>query len=173
MSVAALAPDYRKAYYSCYGDWVDVSAPGGDVYKDKTILSTIANGEYGYMQGSSMACPHVSGIAALLLARYQGQGFTSEMLREIICSSTTDIAKYNVSYPGQLGKGLVNTALAMSYSEEVPGEVVGFSYAFNSNSAILSWMVPSDEPVFAYHIFISKSSLLLLILLPLHKRSKS
>ncbi|MDD5951740.1 MAG: S8 family serine peptidase [Bacteroidales bacterium] len=159
LSVAALAPDYRKAYYSCYGDWVDVSAPGGDAYKDKTILSTIANGEYGYMQGSSMACPHVSGIAALLLGRYQGQGFTCEMLREIICSSTVDIAKYNVSYPSQLGKGLVNTALAMSYSEEVPGEVEGFSYELNSNSALLSWMVPSDEPVFAYHIFISKSSL--------------
>lgn len=88
ISVSAVAADFTPASYSNYGAEVTISAPGGDaeyynpVGKDDpeywasgefsgSILSTmIQNGKsaYGYMDGTSMACPHVSGVAALGLS---------------------------------------------------------------------------------------------------------
>lgn len=88
--VSSLAADYTPACYTDYGSLVTLSAPGGDLeYYSKigeqedeywaettteqkgAVLSTmIQNGQpaYGYMEGTSMACPHVSGVAALGLA---------------------------------------------------------------------------------------------------------
>lgn len=88
--VSSLAADYTPACYTDYGSLVTLSAPGGDLeYYSKigeqedeywaettteqkgAVLSTmIQNGKpaYGYMEGTSMACPHVSGVAALGLA---------------------------------------------------------------------------------------------------------
>ncbi len=87
--VSSLAADYTPACYTDYGSLVTLSAPGGDLeYYSKigeqedeywaetteqkgAVLSTmIKNGQpaYGYMEGTSMACPHVSGVAALGLA---------------------------------------------------------------------------------------------------------
>ncbi len=88
VTVGAVAADYTPSSYTNYGVEVDVSAPGGDTeYYNPTgqeddefwngeevsgsILSTmIRNGApaYGYMDGTSMACPHVSGVAALGLS---------------------------------------------------------------------------------------------------------
>ena len=87
--VASVAADYTPACYTDFGSLVTLSAPGGDLeYYSKigeqedeywaetteqkgAVLSTmIKNGQpaYGYMEGTSMACPHVSGVAALGLA---------------------------------------------------------------------------------------------------------
>lgn len=89
VSVSAVAADYTPACYTDFGSLVTLSAPGGDLeYYSKigeqedeywaettkqkgAVLSTmIKNGQpaYGYMEGTSMACPHVSGVAALGLA---------------------------------------------------------------------------------------------------------
>ena len=90
VSVSSLAADYTPACYTDFGSLVTLSAPGGDLeYYSKigeqedeywaettteqkgAVLSTmIKNGQpaYGYMEGTSMACPHVSGVAALGLA---------------------------------------------------------------------------------------------------------
>ena len=74
VTVSATGPKNAKSFYSNYGFGViDVAAPGGDsrVTPDAPavngrILSTVLDGQYGYKQGTSMASPHVAGVAALL-----------------------------------------------------------------------------------------------------------
>lgn len=74
ISVAAMAGDYSPASYTNYDFGVDITAPGGDNGRHQAeeggVLSTIPThmGEYGYMEGTSMSCPHVSGVAALGLS---------------------------------------------------------------------------------------------------------
>lgn len=111
ISVAAVAADYTPASYSNYGSEVLLCAPGGDLeYHGEVgeednqdiqgaIFSTlVVNGEacYGYYEGTSMACPHVSGVAALGLsyAKQQGRHFTSEEFKALMYSTGRDIEEY-------------------------------------------------------------------------------
>ena len=112
LSVAAIAADYTPAGYTDYGVEVDFCAPGGDTeYYGKigednpgvgienpngAILSTlVVNGEagYGYYEGTSMACPHVSGVAALGLsyALKQRRHFKAEEFIELMQSTARDV----------------------------------------------------------------------------------
>ncbi|MBK7407100.1 MAG: S8 family serine peptidase [Saprospirales bacterium] len=83
ISVAATDQTDQRAWFSNYGPGTDVAAPG--VY----IQSTLMGGGYGYMQGTSMASPHVAGQAALLLA--QNPGLTFEEVRDIIVNTADAI----------------------------------------------------------------------------------
>ncbi|MFH0521222.1 S8 family serine peptidase [Streptomyces sp. M41] len=79
VTVGATGVRNVKSYYSSYGyGVVDLAAPGGDrLYqipdtpsKNGRILSTLPDGKYGFLQGTSMAAPHASGVAALLKSRH-------------------------------------------------------------------------------------------------------
>lgn len=106
ISVTAFSPDYLPAYYTNYGPGCNIAAPGGDYfispdYTSSQILSTLPselneNEDYGYMQGTSMACPHVSGVAALGLsyALSKGKHFTLEEFKSMLLSSVNDIDTY-------------------------------------------------------------------------------
>jgi len=148
IAVAALASDYQAAYYTNYGNWVDISAPGGDAHKKHIILSTITDNKYSYYQGTSMACPHVSGVAALLISYFGGPGFTNDMLKERLLNSTNDII-YDYSdskHKGLLGSGLVDARAAFLYGSTIaPDPVTSYSTSVASNEITLTYAVPKDE----------------------------
>ena len=120
LSVAAISADFTPAGYTDYGVEVDFSAPGGDTEYygaigdnndgmqgiDKpngSILSTLViNGQanYGYYEGTSMSCPHVSGVAALGLsyAAKMRRHFKAEEFIELMKSTARDL---DSKYAGQ------------------------------------------------------------------------
>ena len=159
--VASLAADYTPACYTDYGQLVTLSAPGGDLeYYGKigeaedeywaetaeqkgAVLSTmIKNGKpaYGYMEGTSMACPHVSGVAALGLSyatkqhrHYRAADFIALMKKSVknldshyangatktyyLNHTTVGASPETVElgkYIGKMGTGLIDAALLLN-----------------------------------------------------------
>lgn len=114
VAVAATAADFTPAVYTNYGPGTTISAPGGDQdyyfeygdFEEETIgelgciLSTVpkhvSETGYGYMEGTSMACPHVSGVIALGLSYAADirQHFTAEEFKDMIYRSVVDIDSY-------------------------------------------------------------------------------
>ncbi len=148
VAVAALARDGSKASYSNYGDFVDLAAPGSSVY------STLPGGAYGNMSGTSMACPHVSGVAALIVSRCGGQGFTCDMLKDkLLKTRRTDIV------PSGMG-GLVDAVAALNYGENFkPGKADNVKAAVRTNSVDITWTAVGDAdgyPAYGYKVIIGK-----------------
>ena len=84
IGVGALGPDNQRATYSCFGATsVSIYAPGGQITGGQGgILSTALSHSYMYMQGTSMAAPHVAGVAALLLSA--NSSLTGAQLKDLI-----------------------------------------------------------------------------------------
>ena len=154
LAVTAMSPDYIKAGYSNYGTAADIYAPGGsdgnDTYypRECQVYSTDLGGGYVYMSGTSMACPHVSGIAALIVSHYGvgHPGFTPQQLKERLLRSFRPVSEYVGSkYDGKLGVGLVDAGLIfLEDSGSAPGAITAPEVESVRNELRFSWLVPAD-----------------------------
>ncbi|MFH1198699.1 MAG: S8 family serine peptidase [Candidatus Omnitrophota bacterium] len=122
ITVAASTENDQKCSFSNYGSKIDVSAPGGM----SNILSTMSDNSnlakalpsakvssgYYRLQGTSMACPHVSGVAALILAK--NPNFTNEEARQALRISADDIGAVGFDY--LYGFGRINALKAVNIS---------------------------------------------------------
>ena len=159
IAVGAIGPNGGRAYYSNYGDpsdplitdWVDLAATGGD-YHYGQILSTTKDNNYANYQGTSMACPHATGVAALLVSYFGGPGFTREMLLERMLNSSNPVISLDYQY---IGKMLDATA-AFTYGEDkTPAQVRDLEAEAPSNKVTLSWSVTGSGklPATGYYVF--------------------
>ena len=159
ISVGAIGPEFNRASYSNYGDWVDIAAPGGQA--PGMILSTIPDNGYGIMKGTSMACPHVSGVAALVVSYFGGDGFTNTTLKEKIIKGANASA---LSKNAKIGP-LVDAFGAMTYGGIIaPDPVASFTAVSVSNTIRLTFKVPKDKDdkkAFGFTIVASKDKELL------------
>lgn len=170
ISVSAMAPNFKASYFTTRGDWVTVMAPGGDLFHHNgQVLSTLPDSKYGYMQGTSMACPHVSGIAALIVSRYGGAGFTNEELKRRLSTSLLDkdINKINPNFAGRLGAGYIDAAKALAprpddaviAANTAPSTVQWSSISPTHTGLRLEWIAPTDVEdgtAFGYYLYTSK-----------------
>lgn len=148
VAVGSMAPDGSVAYYSNRGKWVDVTAPGGleDNGQQYGVLSTLPNSTYGYNEGTSMACPHVSGIAALILSKYGNKQFSNETLRTLLTTSVNDLYTQNPEYEGLMGSGYIDAYKALQGKEgSVPEAVADFTVTASHDNALIEWVIPETE----------------------------
>lgn len=114
ISVGSVDFDKRRSEFSNYGDWITVVAPGSQILStlptyETTMTEFEKEQEYDYLDGTSMACPMVAGLAGLILSR--NPNYTPEEVKQRIQSTSTDLGKkgYDIEY----GYGLINAAKAI------------------------------------------------------------
>lgn len=118
ISVTSLGPNGFPASYTNFGPGTNIAAPGGDQSRSSSggVLSTYPSDNYAFMQGTSMACPHVSGVAALGLSYAQqlGKKFSLEEFKAMLLLSVNDVNQYIASndsynkYLENMGTGRVD-----------------------------------------------------------------
>ncbi|OHX64625.1 S8 family serine peptidase [Flammeovirga pacifica] len=149
IAVGSTNANRTKADYSNYGEWVDISAPGGQTSSGLSygVLSTLPENEYGYLQGTSMACPHVSGIAGLVTSKLGGPEFSKDILKAHIINAGIGLNDTEPQYGDLLGRGLIDASIAIKENEGIAPEIVtDIQVTASSNDFIeLSWTVTADE----------------------------
>lgn len=129
IAVTSIGPNGYPAYYTNYDKGCNIAAPGGDqsLGNNAGILSTLTpkiyengNEAYAYYQGTSMACPHVAGVAALGLsyAKKIGRVLTADEFTTEITLSVNDLNNHIKNYAsgryfGKMGTGRIDAFLML------------------------------------------------------------
>jgi parallel beta-helix repeat protein len=108
VAVTATAPSDIPALFTNYGDWVEVAAPG------VSINSTYLNGNYIKLSGTSMAAPHVSGVAALIWSQFPNM--TRDQVRSQLCHTADDLG--SPGFDEYYGYGRINARKAVGQGFE-------------------------------------------------------
>ncbi len=152
ISVGATDVGDDRAYFSNYGSTIDVMAPGANIY---SCLAG-SNSSYGSQSGTSMACPLVSGLAALMLA--QDPNLSPDDLEDCLESTCDNIDAQNPGYIGQLGAGRINALAALQcikpisanfeadYTTICPGTTINFTDLTSNNPFAWEWSFPGGTP---------------------------
>ncbi|NMM48325.1 S8 family serine peptidase [Marinigracilibium pacificum] len=162
VAVSSTGPTGFPAPYTNFGNWIDISAPGGDSFNfgdEAAVLSTLVGDQYGYMDGTSMACPHVSGVAALVISKFGGDNFTPNDLRRILLNSTVP---FKFQHNNKYGKGILNAAKSLVDDNRIPPNPITDLIAAETfhNEIRLEWTVPDDEDGFSpssYYLAVGES----------------
>lgn len=146
IGVTAFGPGFQPAGYTNFGPGCNISAPGGDFYSARPqhntycqVLSTVPTKDgagYGWQEGTSMAAPHVSGVAALGLsyATKLGLRLTREEFISMLLTSVNDIDRYCTGtkpldasktmnledYAGKMGTGAIDAWKLLMQIEGTP-----------------------------------------------------
>jgi len=124
IAVAATTLGLEHAFYSSSGDYVDIAAPGGDLTEDlnqdgyadgilqQTFQESPLEFHYWFFQGTSMAAPHITGVAALL---YSNGVKTPDEVLSILSDSAVDLG--SPGWDPEFGWGLVDALAALQASE--------------------------------------------------------
>lgn len=150
LAVTAMTSSLQPASYSNYGAWADVIAPGGllDYGEIGGVLSTLPGNKYGFNEGTSMATPHVSGIAALILSKHGSPTFTNEALRTQLVTSVNDFYGFgdNAQYEGLYGSGYIDAAKALSMDATgAPEAVTDFELQAAQDYISVAWTIPASN----------------------------
>ncbi|MBU7001138.1 MAG: S8 family peptidase [Theionarchaea archaeon] len=103
MAISAMDSDDSIIWWSNSGSEIELAAPGVGIY------STYKRGGYTTMSGTSMACPHVSGVAALVWAVHPG--YTNSQVRQTLCTTAEDLG--TPGWDPYYGYGLVDAQAAV------------------------------------------------------------
>ena len=105
ISVGATNQEDEKAFFSNYGDKIDVMAPGFEIW------STVAGNGYDFKNGTSMACPLVAGLAALMLS--YDANISPDDIEDCLKSTCENIDGQNGDYIGEIGAGRIHAFEAL------------------------------------------------------------
>lgn len=149
IAVGATAVNDARAPYSNKGSELDITAPGGNTDEDLNqdgyidgVLSTVRAASqggdyYAFWQGTSMAAPHVAGVAALILAH----GCPPSQVRTALQSTAVDLGQ--AGWDPQFGHGRVNALAALQYNcQGGGGETVLFNGPMEGNNE--GWTVSEE-----------------------------
>jgi len=143
----------ERAFYSNYGLEIDLVAPGGDLNVDTNldgnndgVLSTafprgVKDYGYGFLHGTSMATPHVSGVIGLMLSR----GIFAEDVRGILHRTSMDLG--DEGFNEEYGNGLINAYWAVNDVQKI--NILVGSREGNTIASVAERKIPLDNSTFS------------------------
>jgi thermitase len=148
IAVAATDQNDAKASFSTYGSWVDVAAPGVSIYSTLPNHSNSIGTNYGSLSGTSMATPHVAGLAGIVWAT--GYGTSNNSVRSRIESTADAIAGTGTYW--QYGR--INAYKAVIGDTTPPAQVTGLTVVTVSSSQLnLTWTANTDSDFNHYNVY--------------------
>jgi subtilisin family serine protease len=153
INVAATNESDVKSSFSSYGSWVEISAPGSNIYSTYHDHSDPNTDYYASISGTSMATPITASVAALIWSA--NPSLNANQVRQILYNNADNIDAQNPSYVGELGAGRVNAYNAMT-DAALPVELSSFSAKHIQNDILLEWETGAEINNAGFEVYRSE-----------------